>query len=129
MGRLNTQRQELRQQILGLSERLQLDRTLGDPEKRQLQRAIEDKERALGAVLQSAPTSPEPALNHLRRELHELRETSCRSWQKLAHHLLTAAGNQYISEQQAIEALLSQIGAAQSMLTLLTRPQRSSSAP
>jgi serine/threonine-protein kinase len=126
MGRLNQQRQELRQQILGLSERLQLERNLGEAERKSIQRAIEEKERALGAVLQSAPTSPEPALNHIRRELHELREDSCRGWQKLAHLALTAAGNDHEPERQAIETLLKQISAAQAMLTLLTRPGRAS---
>ena len=122
MGRLHQQRQELHQQILGLSERLQLDRSLGETERQKLQRSIEEKERALGAVLQSAPTSPEPALNHLRRELHELRESSCRSWQELARQVLAAAGSEHGEERQAIEALLAQIGAAQGMLSALTRP-------
>jgi chromosome segregation ATPase len=126
MGRLDQQRQELRQQVLGLSERLQLDRTLGDSDKRQLQRAIEDKERALAAVLQSAPTSPEPALNHLRRELHDLRETSCRAWQKLANQTLAAAATAHPAERQAITGLLAQIDAAQQMLGLLTRANRPS---
>jgi hypothetical protein len=135
-GRVDRERQELRQQILALSDRFQIDRTLSDADRKHIQRSIEDKERQLAVVLQGAPTSPEPELNQLRREVWELRLDARRGWQQLALMALaaslplaTAPGAappevlaDLLAQRSAVEQLLGQIDTAQSMLSLLTRP-------
>ncbi|MFO0579568.1 MAG: protein kinase [Polyangia bacterium] len=135
-GRVDRERQELRQQILALSDRYQIDRALSDADRKQIQRSIEDKERQLAVVLQGAPTSPEPELNQLRRELWELRLDARRGWQQLALMALAAtlpaattpgaappeALAALLAQRSAVEQILGQIDTAQSMLSLLTRP-------
>jgi hypothetical protein len=130
-GRVDQQRQQLRQQILGLSEQYQTDRSLSDLDRKQIQRSIEEKERQLAVILLGAPTSPEPELNKLRRELVEVRLDLRKGWQQLALMALGAsalaatapgASQQLLAQRTAVEQLLAQIDAAQSMLSLLTRP-------
>jgi serine/threonine protein kinase len=130
-GRVDLQRQQLRKQILALSEQYQTDASLSELDRKQIQRAIEDKERQLAVILLGAPTSPEPELNKLRRELFELRLDARKGWQQLALMALSAsapaaaapgASQPLLAQRVAVEQLLGQIEAAQSMLSLLTRP-------
>ena len=125
MQRLDQQRQALRQRILTLSERLQLETGLSEDERQLLVRSIEESERSLAAVFQTAPTSPEPEMLALRRQMRELQSDARRGWSDLARMVTIAAPP--TQHQQAtcrnIEQLQQQIEAAKAMLTLLTRPQ------
>lgn len=121
--RLQQHKSELRQQILALSERLQLESELPEFERGRLRRAIEEKERLLAQVLFSAPTSPEPELYRLRRELRELAEQARSGWPQLARLMLTDPRTDKLSERSTIELVLEQLAAAQAMQSLLQRQQ------
>ncbi len=123
MERLDKQRQTLRQRILALSERLQLERDLADADRQQLVRSIAESEHKLAAVFQTAPTSPEPEMLVLRRQMRELQNDARRGWNDLARLALAAAPptQHHHASGRHIEHLQQQIDAAQAMLTLLTR--------
>jgi serine/threonine protein kinase len=120
-SRLQEHRSELRQQILALSERLQLEMELPESERHRVRRAIEDKERLLAQVLFSAPTSPEPELYRLRRELRELTEQARVGWPQLARLVIADPRTDKLSERATIELVLEQLSAAQAMQALLHR--------
>ena len=149
-SRLQEHRSELRQQILALSERLQLEMELPESERHRVRRAIEDKERLLALsdnrisndgvvvikaqqyrsqeqnhadaqVLFSAPTSPEPELYRLRRELRELTEQARVGWPQLARLVIADPRTDKLSERATIELVLEQLSAAQAMQALLHR--------
>ena len=120
--RTDKQRQELRQQVMGLSERLQLERSLPESERQKLIRSIEERERALAAVLQSAPTSVEPALNHLQKEIRERRADAQRVWLQLARQVAAQAPRSMAADQEVINLMLSQLETAHSMLEILNQP-------
>ncbi len=122
-SRLQQHKSELRQQILALSERLQLESELPEFERGRLRRAIEEKERLLAQVLFSAPTSPEPELYRLRRELRELAEQARIGWPQLARLMLDDHRTDKLSERSTIELVLEQLAAAQAMQSLLQRQQ------
>lgn len=122
-SRLQLHKSELRQQILALSERLQLESELTEFERGRLRRAIEEKERLLAQVLFSAPTSPEPELYRLRRELRELSEQARSGWPQLARLMLDDPRTDKLSERSTIELVLEQLAAAQAMQSLLLRQQ------
>ena len=119
--RLQQHKSELRQQILALSERLQLETELPELERARVQRAIEEKERLLAQVLFSAPTSPEPELYRLRRELRELAEQARTGWPQLARLLLSEPRTEKLSDRATIELVIEQLAAAQAMQALLQR--------
>ena len=119
--RLQHHKSELRQQILALSERLQLETELPELERARVQRAIEEKERLLAQVLFSAPTSPEPELYRLRRELRELAEQARTGWPQLARLLLAEPRAENLSDRATIELVIEQLAAAQAMQALLQR--------
>ena len=120
-SRLQGHRSELRQQILALSERLQLETELTESERAWVRRAIEEKERLLAHVLFSAPTSPEPELYRLRRELRDLAEQARTGWPQLARLLIGDPRAERLSERATIELVLEQLSAAQAMQSLLQR--------
>ena len=92
-------------------------------ERGRLRRAIEEKERLLAQVLFSAPTSPEPELYRLRRELRELAEQARIGWPQLARLMLDDHRTDKLSERSTIELVLEQLAAAQAMQSLLQRQQ------
>jgi hypothetical protein len=120
-SRLQGHRSELRQQILALSERLQLETELPESERAWVRRAIEEKERLLAQVLFSAPTSPEPELYRLRRELRELAEQARTGWPQLARLVIGDSRAERLSERATIELVVEQLSAAQAMQALLQR--------
>ena len=107
---------------MGLSERLQLERSLPESERQKLIRSIEERERALAAVLQSAPTSVEPALNHLQKEIRERRADAQRVWLQLARQVAAQAPRSMAADQEVINLMLSQLETAHSMLEILNQP-------
>ena len=119
--RLQQHRSELRQQILALSERLQLETQLPESEQKRIKRLIEEKERLLAQVLFSAPTSPEPELYLLRRELRELTEQARSGWPQLARLLIDDPKAEKFPERGTVELVLEQLSAAQAMQVLLQR--------
>jgi len=123
MQRLDQRRQALRQQILSLSERLQLTEGLSESERQQIVRSIEESERSLAAVFMNAPTSPEPEMLVLRRQIRELQSEAHRGVGELARIVLKDARAlpQLQASCRAIEQLQQQIEAARAMLALLTR--------
>jgi serine/threonine protein kinase len=123
LERLDQQRQALRQRIISLSERLQLSEGLPEIERQQLVSSIEDSERSLLAVFQTAPTSPEPEMLALRRQLREIQNDARRSLGDLARLVVQAApaSQHHQAMCRGIEQLQQQIDAAKAMLTLLTR--------
>ena len=120
--RLDARRQELRQEILSLSEKLQLDKAMSEDERKKLSKSIEARERSLAAVLQSAPTSPEPEMDVMRRQIRELRQEIQDSWVKLAKLVLGATPPQQLSARIGVEQILGEIDAARAMLTSMTKP-------
>lgn len=120
-SRLQHHRSELRQQILSLSERLQLETQLPESEQRRIKRLIEEKERLLAQVLFSAPTSPEPELFRLRRELRDLAEQARTGWPQLARLLIDDPKAEKFPERGTIELVIEQLSAAQAMQVLLQR--------
>ena len=94
---------------------------LPELERARVQRAIEEKERLLAQVLFSAPTSPEPELYRLRRELRELAEQARTGWPQLARLLLAEPRAENLSDRATIELVIEQLAAAQAMQALLQR--------
>ena len=77
--------------------------------------------RLLAQVLFSAPTSPEPELYRLRRELRELTEQARVGWPQLARLVIADPRTDKLSERATIELVLEQLSAAQAMQALLHR--------
>lgn len=116
-------RRALHQEILTLSERLQLDRGLGSDEQKRIHAAIEAHERSLASVLQGGEGGLGSEVVHLRRSLRDVQLESRALFAELARQLVQtlqgqpthAAARQELQQQQHL------IDAAQSMLSLLTR--------
>ena len=106
---------------MALSERLQLETQLPESEQKRIKRLIEEKERLLAQVLFSAPTSPEPELYLLRRELRELTEQARSGWPQLARLLIDDPKAEKFPERGTVELVLEQLSAAQAMQVLLQR--------
>lgn len=124
-ARLQQQKSELKQQILSHSQKLQLETQLTDPERERIRRAIDQQERLLAQVLYSAPTSPEPELYRLRRELSELSEQAQIGWPQLARLVIDDARAEKWTDRSALELALEQLAAAQAMYALLKRQHKS----
>jgi len=120
-ARLQEQKSDLKQQILSLSQRLQLEPNLSEPARQQIKQFIEQKERLLAQVLYSAPTSPEPELYRLRRDLQDLSEQAQVGWPQLARLIVDDRKAAKLPERSTIELLLEKLSAARAMQLLLKR--------
>jgi hypothetical protein len=120
---MDQQRQALRQRILSLSERTQLDKGLAVAERQQLLRSIEESERSLALLLSTPPRNFEAELHAVRLRLRELQQESRRGYDELAKLLVTAAPSSPLCAE--IAQAEQQIEAARSMLALLSRKKRS----
>lgn len=116
-------RRVLHQEILQLSERLQLDRGLSSDERQRILSAIEAQERSLASVLQSGPDMLASEISQLRRGLRDVQLESRTLFAELARRLLHAAQGQSVhaAVSQELQQQQHLIDAAQSMLSLLTR--------
>ncbi|HNN93431.1 MAG TPA: serine/threonine-protein kinase [Pseudomonadota bacterium] len=128
-GAADHKRRSLHQEILSLSERVQLERNLAASERQRLLDEIETHERSLAGVLQGLSGAQSSEIAGLRRGLREAQLEARNLYGELARQLRQAAAAnpthgsacQELAQQQHL------IEAAGSMLSLLTRSITSSS--
>jgi serine/threonine protein kinase len=127
-------REELRHQIIDLSERLQLEALLAQSEEQAIRDALLDRERAFAEADRSGDSSMVQALDKVVTQLQELRAEWRRVLGELAAEVLRGrCPPPARPERKAVEVLLTQFDAAAAMLSLLpapgTRPGDSSADP
>ncbi len=116
-------RRSLHQEILALSERVQLERSLPAAERQRLLDEIETHERSLAAVLQKLGGAQSSEIGPLRRSLREAQLEARGLYGELSQRLRQAALGQpaHAGACQELKQQQHLIDAAGSMLALLTR--------
>jgi serine/threonine protein kinase len=116
-------RRSLHQEILSLSERVQLERNLPAGDRQRLLDEIETHERSLAAVLQKLGGTSSSEMAGLRRSLRDAQLGTRSLYGELARLLRQAASGQpaHAAACQELKQQQHLIEAAGSMLSLLTR--------
>lgn len=116
-------RRSLHQEILALSERVQLERNLPAADRQRLLDEIETHERSLAAVLQRLGGASSSEMAGLRRSLRDAQLGTRGLYGELARLLRQAASGQpaHAAACQELKQQQHLIDAAGSMLSLLTR--------